>query len=421
MTLIELYDRTPVENIITSLALKPEKVVFVGSESRRIKRAIPLYQKILEGRGMRIDMQVRSAAKNDLEAITDVLYDIIADEKADEQIVVDISGGDESTLVAVGMILGSCALKNRKLYAFRINVVSRRGVLFEMKHDDDGRIRIDRQVYDFACRSQVYLTVEENITLHGGRILSKGVNFGKGDAVSEDVRTMWNICRKDCTGWNAKIGTLSGAVSAYSDSNKLFMLPEMSFGKGRNDVDENLWNAFAEAGLVRIDEKRSGGGIIVFSYKNKIVDECLNKSGSALEYLTYLAGLEETADGEAVFDDAQLSVVIDWDDEPNGTSNEIDCIFMRGVVPVFVSCKNGDVKTDELYKLEAVADKFGSGYAKTALVSTVYFDPEARSYDGDRAVETLKTRADDMQIRMLMKVHKMTSDRLGSDLAKLVL
>ena len=169
-----------------------------------------------------------------------------------------------------------------------------------------------------------------------------------------------------------------------------------------------------------IDEKRTNSDIIVFRYKNKIVDECLNKSGSALEYFTYLCGIEAENNGDPVYDDAQLSVVIDWDTENGGTTNEIDCIFMHGLIPVFVSCKNGDIKSDELYKLDAVSDKFGVGYAKSALVSTVYFDRNARSYDGDRAVETLKNRADDMHIRLLSEVHEMTEGRLCGDLAKLV-
>jgi hypothetical protein len=137
MILIELFDRTPVENIIATLALKPEKVFFVGSDARKARLAVPLYQQILEGRGMKVDMQVRSAAKNDLENITEVFYDIIMNESDGKQIVVDISGGDESTLVAVGMILGSCSMKNKRLYAFRINAVSRRGVLFEVKNGED--------------------------------------------------------------------------------------------------------------------------------------------------------------------------------------------------------------------------------------------------------------------------------------------
>jgi len=419
MTLIELYDRTPVENIIASLALKPDNVIFVTTESRRTLRSIPLYRQILEGRGIHVRMSVKSAAKNDIASIADVIYEIISGE-SDDQIVVDFSGGDESILVAVGMILGSCSVYDKQLCAFRMNAVSRRGVLFEMHQDGGSRVHIDRTVYDFFENSQLYLTVEENIILHGGRILSKGINFRKGDAVSDDVRSMWELCRRDCTGWNSKIGALSGAVSEYSDSRKLFVLPVSAFGSGRNDVDRELWEAFAERGLVLVDEKRSNRDIIVFRYKNKIVDECLNKSGSALEYYTYLCGLEAEDEGNPVYNDAQLSVVIDWDTENGGTTNEIDCIFMHGLVPVFVSCKNGDIKSDELYKLEAVSEKFGVGYAKSALVSTVYFDRDAKSYDGDRAVETLKNRADDMRIRLLSRVHHMTEAKIKADLAKIL-
>ncbi|MBQ4353329.1 MAG: DUF1887 family protein [Clostridia bacterium] len=419
MTLIELYDRTPVENIVAALALKPEKIIYVGSDSRKIRRSVPYYKKILEGRGIRPVMEVNTVAKNDLESIVAELFDLI-ESAEDDQLVVDISGGDESVLVALGMILGCCRADGKNLYAFRINVVSRRAVLYSIQKGENGRKKIERQQLDFSDGSQVYLTVEENITLHGGRILSKGINFPIGDAAAEDVRAMWEICRRDCSAWNAKIGVLSGAVSAYSDTGKKFMLPENAFGTGRNDVDRKLWNAFAERGLVIIDRKLSRDGLIIFSYKNKIVDECLNKSGSALEYFIYLMGLEKREKAGYVFDDAQLSVVIDWDDEPNGTSNEIDCIFMRGLVPVFVSCKNGDVKTDELYKLDAVSDKFGSGYAKKMLVSTVYFDPASRSYDGDRAVQTLRDRASDMYIRLLSLAHTMTEAEIGEDLAKAV-
>lgn len=418
MTLIELYDRTPVENIAAALALNPARIVFVTSESRRTYRALSVYRQILEGRGMNVEFEVRSTAKNDLAAIADELGDIIANE-SDDQIVVDFSGGDESSLVAVGMILGSCAVYDKKLYAFRVNMVSRRGVMFEMSQDGGSRVHIERQVYDFSENSRLYLTVEENITLHGGRILSKGINFRKGDPVSDDVRVMWDLCRPDCSGWNGKIGTLSGAVSSYSDYDKLFVLPVSSFSKGRNSVDRNLWEKFVRAGLVIIDEKLSRDDLIVFRYKNKIVDECLNKSGSTLEYYTYLCGLESNENGKPLYDDAQLSVVIDWDTEDGGTTNEIDCIFMHGLVPVFVSCKNGDVKSDELYKLDAVSDKFGEGYSRSALVSTVYFDPEARSYDGDRAVKTLSDRADDMHIRLLSKMHTVTEEEFKKYISKL--
>ena len=45
-------------------------------------------------------------------------------------------------------------------------------------------------------------------------------------------------------------------------------------------------------------------------------------------------------------------------------------MLMRGVIPVFVSCKNGAVDSNELYKLNTVADRFGSIYAKKIIAAT---------------------------------------------------
>lgn len=416
MTVIEIFDKTPLENIITSLALKPDRVIFVGSDYRKANRAIPIYREILEGRGMSIEMTAKSVVKNDLEDIARSLEELISD--PDEVYIVDISGGDESSLVAVGMILGSDAVVGKEVYAFRINAVSRHGVLFGLE-ETDGKRRLERNVYDFSYNSQVYLTVRENIRLNGGTVFASGMTFGCGDAVGEDIDLMWDICRRDPTGWNAKIGRFSGVISRLIDGEDLFTIHRDSIANDKNSADPKLWDEFVSRGLVIIDEKQSGRGVYVFRFKNHITQECLTKSGSVLEYVTYKAAIEAKRDELPIFDSAEIGIVIGWDDDVEGTRNEIDCMLMCGCVPVFISCKNGDIKTDELYKLDAVADKFGSGYGKTALLSTVYFDEKARSYDGDRATQTLKDRADDMGIRLISKVHLTTEEKLRNDIAKL--
>ena len=106
-TLVELFDRSPIENIIGSLALKPDVTVFVGTDVRRMQRALPAYEAILRGRGIKTELLVRSAARSDLEstvAVLDALLDDRSDEP-DEVCAVDISGGDETALLAVGAIL----------------------------------------------------------------------------------------------------------------------------------------------------------------------------------------------------------------------------------------------------------------------------------------------------------------------------
>ena len=72
---------------------------------------------------------------------------------------------------------------------------------------------------------------------------------------------------------------------------------------------------------------------------------------------------------------------------------------MKGVVPVFISCKNGIIPGDELYKLNTVAEQFGSEYARKVLVAT----------DMGKAAKSRKyflERARDMGIQIIEDVHK---------------
>ena len=80
---------------------------------------------------------------------------------------------------------------------------------------------------------------------------------------------------------------------------------------------------------------------------------------------------------EKGFDAVPLCVSIgDWDgrdlEHPGNvqTTNELDVILTVGMVPVFISCKNGGIDSDELYKLETVSEEFGGKYAKKVLVAT---------------------------------------------------
>ena len=282
MTLVELYDKTPVENILGSLALKPDKVVYITSESRKAIRAIPNYQKILKGRGIHTEMRVKSIAKNDLEAIVAALYDIISDPSDDY--IIDISGGDEGALVALGIVLGSTDLR---VSAFRMNAVSRRGVWFEFRRSESGRRTITRTVMDYAGNSQVCLTVQENILLHGGRIYGESYTFRRDDPICADIEALWKFARSDCSGWNAKINRLSACASRYAeDKNDLYCIADDDIGR-KGGVDREFWKFFLESGFVLPDAKYSRRGVNVFRYKSKPVQDCLTKAGSLFEYYTY--------------------------------------------------------------------------------------------------------------------------------------
>lgn len=406
MTLIEIFSGSPIENFISTLALKPQKTIFVAPDTKKVWREIPRYKKILSGRGIQCEMDAVRASRNDLDDICRVIEGILSDEN--ENYVVDISGGDSVILTAVGMTLGR---KNgRNLFAFRISPVSRRGILFRFGGEDGA----EKFVFDFSYNTEVYLTCEENIILHGGVVCSRGIKFDADAPEVFDIESMWKLCKADPAGWNAKIGRLSSETSRYGESEIRTISKDIIGSSAKNSVDKKLWKALVACGFIIIDEEMSRRGSYFFRYKNKIVEECLNKSGTILEYRTYLAGIRAKHEEDRAFCSVETGITIGWDDENggfNGTQNEIDCMLMCGVCPIFVSCKNGDIKTEELYKLGTVSEEFGSSYTKAVLLSTTFFDENTAAQNtrttSPKSVLKLKRRALDMNIKLISKANSM--------------
>ena len=93
------------------------------------------------------------------------------------------------------------------------------------------------------------------------------------------------------------------------------------------------------------------------------------------------------------------------------TTNEIDVLTMKGSVPVFISCKNGSFDVDELYKLSAVAARFGSLRAKRVLVAT--------GIGGGVRAEHIKSRAESLGVRLIQNAHELKDKELDRILSSL--
>ena len=422
-TLIELFDRAPVENLLATLALRPDRTVYLGTDMRRITRQLPMYEEILRGRGISTELTCRSAAKNDLDSTLSAI-DGILDECSDEAgeiCIVDISGGDETLLLSVGIILGARAGQGRRLLAFRCSPLTRMASFFLVRRGKNGKLVVAREQMDFSSSGDnpLSLSVDEIVTLHGGKITARNERVLPGSAEAADIDALWELCTADCAAWNATVNRFSTEVSKYAAGDGLFSIPESAFGKGKNKLDQTFFKNLCRKGLIHLDPF-GDSGVFLFRYKNKIVRECLTKSGSVLEYMTLKTAMSVTENGRPLFDSAETGVVLDWDGQSNGTRNEIDVILTRGVTPVFISCKNGDIGVDELYKVAAVADRFGGGFSRRAIIATSYFDPKSKAYPGPSAVNNIEDRARDMGIRTVEQPHKMTEEEFAVALAKLV-
>ena len=149
---------------------------------------------------------------------------------------------------------------------------------------------------------------------------------------------------------------------------------------------------------------------ICFTYRDRNIRRLFTKAGNLLEVYVWLA-----AKAAGIFQDTRQGVILDWDAESNTaseTKNEVDVFVMRGFIPGFISCKNGNVKKDALYELETVAERFGGSYAKKILaVTALEGSPSSAAH--------LKSRAEDSGIILLDGVNRMTLPQLSQRLCEI--
>lgn len=372
MTVVEFFDKDSIENIVSTLLCYPDKVVFVGDNIKAMNRSIKKYQNIVESRGRNVEFIPISVTRNELEDIINKLNKIIEDYG---EVEIDLTGGEDLYLVAAGVVFSTHPDKV-KLHRYNIN----NGVLYDC--DADGNV---------INSNPDKLRVDENIAIYGGRIVydyerAKGTHRWSFDKeFVSDVDIMWNICCNDHKTWNNVMKCLE------FDENSEKHLGEtkfMTYSATLNEVPDAV-KSLKKYGLV--DNIELKNGYLTFDCKNSQIKKCLSKSGQLLEIKTAIELLELNDLGDEVVDDILTGALIYWDnDDPNDSNvvNEVDVIVMNGLVPVFVSCKNGAIDVEELYKLNTVATRFGGKYAKKVLVAT-------------NDAESIRRRADEMHIKVV--------------------
>jgi len=407
MTVVEFFACAPIENMVSCFLLNPDKVIFIGG-GRRAKRRISAYSRIAARKGINAVFEHRSVPTNSVNTIVNCLIEVLENE---EKCCFDLTGGDDLALVAMGIVYEK--YKNTKnLQMHRYNFNSKRMT----DCDGDGYIAEKMPFTE--------LTVDENIALHGG-VVASGMRADRLGA-DEDLDDLWAVCKVAAMEWNkstAKLAELLTVARVFDNGLRFFV--EDGEGKRRfADYDKRKTYALkflrklGRKGLVtHICEEKFGFG---FTYKNAFVKRALGKSGNVLEYkMLSVASCARDKHGALAFSDCVCGAVIDWDGllagegvSFGGTTNEVDLILTKGLVPIFVSCKNGGVEEIELYKLNTVAARFGNRYAKKLLVCS------GLNKKG-QGLEYFRSRAEELGIVLVEKAHKMTDKELLDTLLKL--
>ena len=416
MVLVEFFDSEPIDNLVGALTLKSEKIFLVG-ESKYVTSQSQRYNSFLEHRTELPLFVPVPVVKSDINKIVDKLSEIVV---SCDECCFDMTGGEDTALVAVGMVYERYRSEKR-IYLHRYNIGYGSFSLFEKRND--------KAVEHFTP----HITVAESIALHGGSVspdefkdnFSGGWNFTS--ELEAEVNSMWEISCRNPTRWNKVLGMLNAweSIKEASDTPLRTTVKisnaENIVKNSRNDINTVCRMLFEMAldGLIlnftRNDKE------ISFTYKNSNVKRCLSKAGNVLELKTVMMARKvKDEHGEPFYDSFDIQVSIDWDgkyhdacETEKDTTNEIDVVLMKGLVPIFISCKNGIVNDDELYKLNTVTQRFGGKYAKKVLIATHL------GKNSEEAAEYFRQRAKDMGIILVDNVHEMDDKSFISSLKSL--
>ena len=400
MKIIEFFEKDPAENLVSGIACKPDQVILLGSDLKLMEKQAARYRDILLKRGIDVAFSCISTVsrsengrdrRGTLESTLDALTRAVGD---GEDCVVDLTGGEDLCLVAMGMLFQQRGRTGIQMHRFNLlnNTIE--------DCDLDGNV--------ISNEPAPALTVEENILLYGGSVVYAGAEGIPGTDgtprwdMNGDFRnavlTMWDICRVNPHDWNLHTATLAEADKLCGDPEGLTLsvataevAKNLRGGYGLND---RITKGLTDAGLITGFSEE--GGRLTLTFRDGQVKRCLTKEGILLEMKVFLEAMETLdPEGEPVYNDLMNGVFIDWDGVTGGfdTRNEIDVMLMHGMVPVFISCKNGRFDAEELYKLNTVATRFGGANAKRVLIAT--------SMDKCPDGAYLRQRAADMRIKLV--------------------
>lgn len=358
---IEFLSDEPIENVNTSLHFKIDKTIFFGFADV-IEKKREITQNFLKKHcGVR-EVSFICLPEYQLDSILATMRKVIEQELIRKNdVFFEVTGGESLILIAFGMLAESF---KAPMHSFDIETQK----LIELNRENVTPIS------EVAPGQHIKLNLDAFIEMQGGKInyrLHKGAKNLEDPQFEKQIEALWEISSKYGETWNFFADFLrrccepdenwqvnitgKQVIAAYRKVNRFRSIREL----------EKMLSECAAAGVF-LDFVHSKDQLS-FRYKDEKIKDILWDAGSILEMHTFM---EERKNA----DDCMVGVHLDWDGviynhSGKDTLNEIDVLSLHGVIPTFISCKNGSVNQMALYELQTVADKFGGKYAKKAIAA----------------------------------------------------
>ena len=358
-TLIELYDERAIENVLAADVFRPQRIVYLCptevAQSRERQEQIGDF---FRHRGWNPELIFVEASQYKVDRILRQLL-MISEKYPD--CALDVTGGSDSELFAAG------------LFAAKANVS-----VFTYSRKKNRFYNISGAEFADNLPCDISYSVEDFFLMAGGTLLPGRVDNGTLKEYLDDIDPFFDCFLQYRREWTNIITYMQRvSPSEYGQIPPLDVQGNYTVkGErgGRISAKEDALQAFQRIGFLR-NLKIISGEKVSFRFRDANARAWLRDVGSVLELYVYKACLD--AD---IFNDIISSAVVRWDEVLGHGSviNEIDVMATRGVVPLFISCKVSDIKTEALNELAILRDRFGGKGAKAAIVSTERCNAAAR-------------------------------------------
>ncbi len=398
--LVEFFDSCQLNNVIAGISCQPEKIIFLGDSDTMTPSRQEALKRFFRLRKQKVSLEyllVQSGSYQDILEKMTRLATLYTD------ICFDVTGGNDLFLLAMGEL--SCS---KTFPVIRFDVLS-------------GKMMRIKNAAHLAEPALATITVRQSVVLNGGDIINPQNYLSKEQlthSFCKDVRGLFQISKQRPKLWNQFVIGLEGVLNIAVVSPDLKIYADLSLVSETNFRKITAYNFLEQlydAGLIL--NYYHDGKILRFQYKNEQIHYLMSKSGNILELYSYLVIYELCKETKAAFSDQRMGVLVDWDGvvEPryhSGTKNEVDLILTKQAIPVFISCKHGEVLKEALYELHTVAEHYGGKFAKKVLITA-----ELSSVPSKRI--SFLERARDMGIEVIYHVNRMTEAEFRERLLKI--
>lgn len=388
-TLIELYDERAIENILAPDMFHPRRIIYlcpreVLRDHTRQQKLAAFYRK----RGWEPELIFVGTSLFEADRILRQLFTI---EEKYPDCAIDVTGGSDAALFAAGMF---AARKGVPAFTY-----SRRKNRF---YDISGADFAD----DLYC--DLTYSIEDFFLMAGGTLLPGRVDNHILSQYLPYFDPFFSCFLRFRHEWPTIISYIQRISPAeYGQIPPLDITGSYTV-KGergsRNSANEDALQELAQIGFIQ-DLTIIPDQQVSFRFRDVHTRAWLRDVGSVLELYTYKACVDA-----AIFHDVISSAVVRWDDVLGHGSvlNEIDVMAARGVIPLFLSCKACDIKTEALNELAILRDRFGGKGAKAVIVTTESCNAAARHRAAQLGIavidlEELKTGQLMHRLKVIMK------------------